>query len=82
MTFAELVERWKPFHYLKLEKGTQQTYDRRLHLFDYLSDIPVEDISVSTIDDLVSHWVENCTKSKRRFTFEKELHILKVIFNY
>lgn len=82
ITFAALVERWRPFHYLKLELGTQQTYDRRLHLFDYLKNIPVEEITISTIDDLVSHWVKNCTKSNRRFTFEKELHILKVILNY
>ena len=75
MTFTQLVEKWKPFHYLKLEMGTQQTYERRLPHFDYLKDFLVEDISISTIDDLVSHWVKNCVKSKRRFTFEKKLQI-------
>src|SRR3989338_6412521 len=82
MTFQELVGRWKPFHYLKLERGTQQTYDRRLPHFHFLNDLQVEEITVGTIDNLVSHWVKNCSKNKRRFTFEKELHILKVILNY
>lgn len=82
MTFSELVERWKPFHYLRLERGTSQTYDRRLPHFAYLNDIPVEGITIEVIDNLVSHWVKNCSKNKRRFTFEKKLHILKVIFNY
>lgn len=82
LNFSQLVEKWKPFHYLKLELSTQQTYDRRMPLFQYLNDIQVEEITVSTIDDLVSHWVSKCIKSKRRYTFEKELHILKVILNY
>lgn len=82
MTFKALVENWKPIHYLKLEMGTSQTYDRRLPMLEFLNDYKVEDISISTIDELINHWIKNCIKSKRRYTFTKELNILKVILRW
>ena len=30
LTFGALVDQWKPFHFLKLEQSTRQTYDKRL----------------------------------------------------
>lgn len=82
LTFRALVEKWKPFHFLKLERSTQQTYEKRLPNLDYLNECPVEEINTSVIDDLVAYWVQSHPRTGQRFTFEKELNLLKVILNF
>ncbi len=82
LTFGSLVERWKPFHFLQLERSTQQTYEKRLPNLDYLKGVPVEEIKTALVDDLITHWVTVLPKSTQRFTFEKELNLLKVVLNY
>lgn len=81
-TFQDLVNEWMPFHYLKLEKSTQQTYDKRLPGLDFLKDMPVESITTSVVDKLVQFWVHKYPKKGSRENFEKELNLLKVILNY
>ena len=82
LTFGGLIEKWKPFHFLRLEYSTQQTYEKRLPHLDFLKRYPVEEINTSLIDELVSEWVKTYPKDGRRFTFEKELSLLKVILNF
>jgi integrase len=82
LTFGGLLEKWKPFHFLQLERSTQQTYEKRLPNLDYLKACPVEQITTSVVDDLVTDWVTNYPKSGQRQTFEKELHLLKVVLNF
>lgn len=82
LTFGNLIEQWKPFHYLQLERSTQQTYEKRLPNLDFLKECPVEEITTAVVDQLVAHWVETSPKESRRFTFEKELNILKVVLNF
>jgi len=82
LTFGALVEKWKPFHFLKLERSTQQTYDKRLPNLDYLKLVPVEKITTTVIDDMVSEWVRTYPEEGQRHTFEKELNLLKVILNF
>jgi len=82
MTFGGLVAKWKPFHFLKLEHSTKQTYEKRLPNLHFLMNVPVERIKTSVIDDLVSHWVETYPKGGQRCTFEKELNLVKVILNF
>lgn len=82
MTFQTLLERWKPFHYLQVERSSQQTYEKRLPNLDYLKGRYVEEINTSVIDELVSKWVESYPKGGQRQTFEKELNLLKVVLNF
>jgi integrase len=82
MTFEELVKEWQPFHYLKLERSTQQTYTKRLPGLDFLMSYAVEDINVSVVDSLIQFWVRELPKRKNRENFEKELNLLKVILNH
>ncbi len=82
LTFGELVERWKPFHFLQLERSTQQTYEKRLPNLDFLTRTKVEEIDTSLIDALISFWVKSYPKGGPRHTFEKELNLLKVILNF
>lgn len=82
-TFANLIEEWKPIHYLKVEFSTQQTYDKLLPHFDYLKKIKVRDINTSVVDELVKYWASpDYPRCSRRATFEKELDLLKTILNY
>ncbi len=82
LTFSALVEEWKAFHYLQLELGTKQMYDRRLPHLDFLRDIPVEQIDTPLIDGLIKYWVAEHPKFYQRQSFEKELNLLKVVLNY
>jgi len=82
LTFGALVEKWKPFHFLQLERSTQQTYEKRLPNLDYLKGCFVEAITTSVVDDLVTEWVTNYPKSGQRQSFEKELILLKVVLNF
>ena len=81
-TFGKLVEQWKPFHFLQLARSTQQTYEKRLPNLDFLKECPVEGITTAVVDQLVANWVETVPKESRRFTFEKELNLLKVVLNF
>ena len=78
LTFGGLVEKWKPFHFLQLERSTQQTYEKRLPNLDFLKHVPVESITTAVVDDLVTDWVTNYPKPGQRQTFEKELNLMKV----
>jgi integrase len=82
ITFEELVERWRPFHFLQLERSTQQTYEKRLPNLDFLKRMKVEEINTCAIDALISFWVKSYPKSGPRHTFEKELNLLKVVLNF
>lgn len=82
LTFGGLVEKWKPFHFLQLERSTQQTYEKRLPNLDYLKNCPVEQVTTAVVDDLVTEWVTNYPKTGQRQTFEKELSLLKVVLNF
>lgn len=82
LTFKALVERWKKFHFLKLEESSQQHYEIRLPHLEFLHKYAVDKISTSLIDGLIAHWVRSCPKHGRRQTFEKELDLLKVILNF
>ena len=42
LTFGALVEKWKPFHFLRLERGSRQSYEKRLPNLDYLKLVPVD----------------------------------------
>jgi len=75
INFGELVEQWKPFHFLQLERSTQQTYEKRLPNLDFLKRFKVEEINTSVIDALISFWVTSYPKSGPRHTFEKESRI-------
>jgi len=57
LTFGSLVLKWKPFHFLKLERSTQQTYEKRLPNLDFLKTVAVEEIKTPLVDDLVAYWV-------------------------
>ena len=81
-TFEALVEMWKPFHYLKVERSTQQGYERRLPHLDFLKRYSVEDINVSVIDALIGYWVTQYPNSSRRLNFENELDLLRTILNF
>ncbi len=81
-TFEALIQEWKPFHYLKLERSTQQTYDKLLPHLDFLKKYPVETIDISVIDKLIHYWVTEHPKSKRRNSFNAELDLLKTILGY
>ena len=82
LSFETLVEEWKAFHYLTLEPSTQQTYDKRLPNLDFLKKYPVKQIIPNVVDELVKYWVKSHPKTEQRFTFEKELNLLKVILNF
>jgi integrase len=82
ITFGALVEEWKSFHYLQLELSTKQMYDRRMPHLEFLFRVPVEKIKVNVIDELVKYWMTDHPKWHQRFTFEKELNLLKVVLNY
>jgi integrase len=82
LTFGALLEKWKPFHFLQLERSTQQTYEKRLPNLDYLKGCFVQEITTSVVDDLVTEWVTNYPKCGQRLTFEKELNLLKVVLNF
>ena len=82
LTFGALVEKWKPFHFLRLERGSRQSYEKRLPNLDYLKLVPVEKITTTVIDDMVAEWVGAYPKGGQRQTFEKELNLLNVILNF
>ncbi len=81
-TFSELLARWKQFHFLTLEQSSQQQYEKRLPNLKFLRRYRVEEITPSTIDALISHWVTHYPKTGQRHTFEKELDLLKIVLNY
>lgn len=81
-TFGALIEEWKPFHFLKLARGTKAVYEKLIPHLDFLRSYNVEDIGVSVIDELVKYWVHEYPKTPRRQHFEKELDLLKAILNY
>ncbi len=82
ITFKTVIEKWKQFHFLKLEEGSKQHYEIRLPHLEFLHTRVVEKISTAAIDELVAHWVQNYPKTGKRHTFEKELDLLKVILNF
>ena len=82
LTFLELVKEWQPFHYLKLEKSSQQFYDKTLPNLEYLFQVPVEEISTEAVDRLIQYWVKEHPKKGARENFNKELDLLKVILNH
>lgn len=81
LTFGNLVQEWKSFHYLGIDPGTRQTYDKRLRHLDFLNRYAVERIDATVIDDLVKSWV-NGIKDQHRKKFDMELKILRVILNF
>jgi len=54
-TFRDLVEEWKPFHYLKIEESNQQTYEKRLPNLEFLFRYEVETITTPVIDALAKY---------------------------
>ncbi|MBI4405092.1 MAG: site-specific integrase [Deltaproteobacteria bacterium] len=81
--FGELVRDWQAFHYLTLEFGTKQTYDKLLPHLRFLDAFDVSKIDSSAVDELVKHWVHPAyPKCGRRASFEKELDLLKTILNF
>jgi integrase len=82
ITFRQLVEEWKSFHFLTLQEGTKLLYERKLPPLDFLNDYEVKDIGVETVDELVKFWVREFPKGRSRESFEKELNLLTVILNF
>lgn len=80
--FSELVVEWKSFHFLTLEQGTKQLYERKLHFLEPLHSLNVEDIDVRAIDGLVKYWVHELPRARARQSFDKELTLLTVILNF
>lgn len=80
--FGNLLHDWKEFHFLKVDYTTKQTYEKKLPALHYLSSHYVDDINAETIDKMILYWHKEYPIQKRRFSFEKELDTLKVIFNY
>ncbi len=82
LTFVNLIEEWKGFHFLKIEAGTRTLYDRKLKHLRFLENIPVEQINTSTIDDLVKFWMTDYPHDNCRQNFREELKILKTILHF
>jgi hypothetical protein len=82
-TFEKLVSDWRPFHFLKVERSTQQTYDKMLGSLKFLNRFDVLKIDTITIDQLIQHWVsDRFPKKRERQGFKKELKLLNVILRY
>ncbi len=80
--FKDLLSEWRSFHFLTLEQGSKQFYERKLPFLEPLHSLNVEAIDVRAIDELVKYWVNECPKAKTRQSFEKELTLLTVILNF
>ena len=84
MRFSQLLNKWKDFHYLKVDFATRQTYERKLPAIEkFLLNVAVDEIDASMIDQMIKHWKsDKYPKGKCRQSFEKELDALKVILNF
>jgi hypothetical protein len=81
-TFKKLVE-WEPFHFLKIERSTQQTYDKLLPSLSFLRHREVEKIDSGVVNCLSQFWVSDLfPKKRRRESLEKELSLLGVTLRY
>jgi integrase len=82
LTFGKLIEEWKAFHFLQIDYATKQTYEKRIPHLESLFNVPVSKFDPKLIDKLVTYWVKDYPKAKRRFTFDKELDLMKVVLNF
>ena len=82
LTFRQLVDEWKSFHYLRIDYSTKQTYDKRLPHLEVMMDVPVESLTPESIDQLVKYWVKDHPMKRKRFNFDKELDLIKVVLNF
>lgn len=82
LTFRQLVDEWKAFHYLRIDYATKQTYDKRLPHLEVMMDVPVESLTPESMDQLVKYWVKDHPKKRKRFNFDKELDLIKVVLNF
>jgi integrase/recombinase XerD len=81
--FSDLVEEWKGFHFLRLERGTKGLYEKLLPHLEFLHPCNVRDLNTSAIDRLVQYWRSGSyPKTDRRETFRKELTLLRVVLHY
>lgn len=83
MTLRELKEKY--FAVFKGEISTRQKLENHLRAFESIMDCPVKDITLATIDELLSLWrtpeyLE--TQKQTRFTFENELRALRQVLRY
>jgi len=90
LKFGELVEQWRSFHYLTVEASSQSTYEDQLRPVErFLYAHVVEEISATTIDDLIrslktQHEVDlemnEATASRK--SFKRQLDVLKLVLNF
>ncbi len=83
LTFAALIEEWKPFHFLTVRRSTQQLYDKMLPHLKFLNSQAVDDITASVVDGLIQFWASaEYQKNEQRESFERELRLLRTILNF
>lgn len=82
LTFRQLVDEWKSFHYLRIDYSTKQTYDKRLPHLEVMMDLPVESLTPEVMDQLVKYWVNNHKTKRNRLNYDKELDLIKVVLNF
>jgi hypothetical protein len=63
-TFENLIEKWRPFHFLKVERSTQQTYEKLLPHLGFLNSVEVKKIDTAIIDSLIHYWVSAQSEKK------------------
>lgn len=81
--FSALAEDWKKLHYLKLERGTKEQYDKLLPHLDSMSELAVESIDSRVVFRLIEYWrSDKYPKTSKRESFEKELALLRTILNF
>lgn len=90
LRFRALVEKWKVFHYLGIEKSSSLTYDEQLKMTESaLGDCVVDEITPEVIDKMIAKWkVEHGQAllsgeaNKQRTSFRRQLDVLKLVLGY
>ncbi len=88
--FRQLVEKWKSFHYLSIEKSSSLTYDEQLKMVeDVFNEMAVDDITPTVIDNVLAKWKDEHHQAilsgdgnKLRTSFRRQLDVLKLVLNY
>lgn len=81
--FSKLLRLWRDFHYLQIEPGSRDQYDKALVHLKFFDKFSVNKIDSSAVDHLIVHWRSpQYLKDRARLSFRRELSVLRQILNF
>ncbi len=79
--FKELAALWIKNEVEHMSRPSQVFYTNRLHYLDYFNNFHVEEITFLKVEEWINY-LKNNKVTVKRFSFEKEVKMLKQILNY